>query len=166
MKGLQATLAEVIAPELTSMFAQSVAQVSQMLIESIAAELDAAVEDLCSDNRELADVLAACRDGIAAALTRNEPLASLVPEIETLLAEPGDASLAVSRLASRNGRLQEMLERTLMAIEDVAGTPELEALTSPRAAAYRHLRRVAARGWSFWDLGSFRERIAEFRAGQ
>jgi hypothetical protein len=31
-----------------------------------------------------------------------------------------------------------------------------------RSDAYRHLREVAARGWSFWDVFSFRERMARF----
>jgi hypothetical protein len=38
-----------------------------------------------------------------------------------------------------------------------------EALMAARSDAYRHLREVAARGWSFWDVFSFRERMARFR---
>ena len=45
------------------------------------------------------------------------------------------------------------------------GKAELvEALMSLRSDAYRHLREVAARGWSFWDVFSFRERMARLRA--
>ncbi len=38
-----------------------------------------------------------------------------------------------------------------------------EALMAARSDAYRHLREVAARGWSFWDVFSLRERMARFR---
>jgi hypothetical protein len=33
-----------------------------------------------------------------------------------------------------------------------------------RREIYTHLRDVSLRGWSFWDVSSFRGRIAEARA--
>jgi hypothetical protein len=33
-----------------------------------------------------------------------------------------------------------------------------------RTEAYRHLRQLAVRGWSFFDVSGFRERMARARA--
>jgi hypothetical protein len=37
-------------------------------------------------------------------------------------------------------------------------------MVAMRSDAYRHLREVAGRGWSFWDVSHFRERMARLRA--
>jgi hypothetical protein len=49
-----------------------------------------------------------------------------------------------------------LLERAIVALETSAGRqpPELEAA---RNEIYAYLREVAGRGWSFWDMLSFRK---------
>ena len=44
IRAVQSALAEVIAPELTSPFAQDAAQTLQMLLESLAADWDSAAD--------------------------------------------------------------------------------------------------------------------------
>jgi hypothetical protein len=64
LRAVQAALAEVIAPELSSAFAQDAAQTVQMLLESLASEWDTAAEQLSLDNETLERLLSASRDAM------------------------------------------------------------------------------------------------------
>jgi hypothetical protein len=162
---LRAALAEVLAPELTSAFAQDTASTVQMLIESLAAEWDTAAENLRADNGTLAPLLGEARDALRAR-AGNDEIASAVKEIDEALAATDDGSIAISALSSRNRMLRSALEKTLVAIEGCVDEREAGELTAVRAAAYAHLREVAGRGWSFWDVASFREYMARYRTAQ
>ena len=161
LRGIQAAMTEAIVPELSSAFAQDTAQTIQMLIESLAGEIDTAAEDLHADNRELRQIMSQARETLAG---RNEDAASLVHQIDEVLvrSETEEESLRLSSLTARNDQLRAVLEKVLMYLEDTAG--QTDSLQPLRQAAYAHLRRVAVRGWSFWDLMSFRERMARARA--
>ena len=95
---------------------------------------------------------------------RNDTAESLVIEIDGVMGEAGDGSLAVSSLTRTNNRLREVLEALLCFVEDVNGRPGYEAMDAVRRPAYRHLREVSLRGWSFFDVSGFRERIPKARA--
>lgn len=165
LRGIQVALAEQITPELQSVFGQDVAQMLQMLGESLAAEWDTAVDDLSRDIRTVIGLLETARDAIGAAPARNELLASLVPEIVAVLAEPAPESLAITALTARHDRLNGVLEKVICALEDVAGDTGYAVLMPVRQAIYAHLRQVCLRGWSFWDMASFRESVARAKAG-
>lgn len=167
LKGVQTALAEVILPELQSMFAQDAAQVMSMMMESLAGEWDTAAQDLDSDNRALVELLSQAASAISS-LPRSDPspegLAALVKEIESVLSEPAADSLALSALGARHSRLNGVMEKVLVELEEAVGRPGMEALDAMRQGVYRHLRKVALRGWSFWDVASFRERMVRARA--
>jgi hypothetical protein len=162
IRAVQVALAETIAPELTSPFAQDAAQTLQMLLESIAGDLDTAAEDLRRDNETLTRLLSDVGSALGS-LPRNESLAGHVSPIEQRLNEEPSDSVAISALASRNQALRGTLEQLLMALEDSPDglSPELNAV---RTGIYRHLRDAATRGWSFWDVSSFRGRMTTLRA--
>ncbi len=164
LRGVQAALATVILPELQTMFAQDSAQTLQMLIESIAGEWDTTAEDLRRDNLALQEMLDQAQRALSALPKGNESAASVVKEIDGALAAPADDSVALSALSARNARLRAALEALLVFLEDAAGAPGAEPLMALRRSAYEHLREVALRGWSFWDMMSFRERMASARA--
>jgi hypothetical protein len=164
LRAIQAALAEEIAPELQSLFAQDAAQVLQMLTESLAAEWDTAVETMARDNEATAAILGQARDVITSAPGGNETLAGLVSDIDGVLSgRAGAESLALSSLAARNNSLRAVLERLIVALEDLSGEPGAAHLAPVRAAVYRQLREESVRGWSFFDVLSFRERIAAAR---
>lgn len=165
VRAVQTALAEVIAPELASAFAQDTARTAQMLLESLAGDWDTAAENLRRDNETLARLLAAARKAIIAAPDRNGRLASIVTEIEGLSRrEDNEDSVALSRLTARNRSLMAALEHTLVAFEDLTGEAGYEAVEPVRKQIYAHLKSVAARGWSFWDLSSFRGRMAAIQS--
>lgn len=164
LRGLQGALMSVVTPELHSLFAQDTVQTAQMLLEMLANELDTAADSLARDNRTIAGLLAQAREAIRALPQGGGGLASLAEEIDGVLAEPDDGSLAVSALNARHRRLSSALERVLAACEDAVGQPQQEPLMAVRAAIYGHLREVAIRGWSFWDVFSFRGRMTQIRA--
>jgi hypothetical protein len=130
-----------------------------MLVESLAAEEDTQAQDLRDDNSRLRDILGSARD----VLRRNEDAASLVTNIDGALAEGAGESIVISHLAAENDRLNEALALLLEHIEDARGAGN-EALEALRVKAYRHLRRVAVRGWSYLDVSGFRERIVKARS--
>ena len=163
VRAIQAAFAETIVPELTSAFAQDAAGTLQMLLESVAGEWDTAAEDLRADNEALCALLSASRGAIEAA-SRNETLSLIVTDIESRLREDQDGSLSLTNLTSRNDSLRATLERTLVAFEDLTGEPGYEPLDSVRRDVYAHLRSVATRGWSFWDVSSFRGRMSVVRS--
>jgi len=164
IRAIQAALAEVIGPELTSPFAQDAAQTLQMLLESLAAEWDTASEQLRRDNETLERLLTRSRDAIKSAPDRNENFAAIVSEIERRLSQDSGASISVSAVAARNDTLRETLQQILMAFEDSAGQPDCAAIESARKEIFEHLRRVASRGWSFWDVSSFRGKMTAMEA--
>jgi hypothetical protein len=159
LRGLQGALISDIAPEVQSLFGQDVLQSTQMLLEMVANEIDGAADNLARDNETLGGILAR---GAGAVRPFDKGLAE---EMAAVLAEAPDPSLTIATLSARNQRLRGLLERLLVVCEDAAGkTPKAEALAAVRSDAYRHLREVAVRGWSFWDVFSFRERMARLRA--
>ncbi len=164
IRAIQAALAEAIAPELTSAFAQDAAQTLQMLLESIASEWDTAAECLRQDNETLSALLSASRDPMMRASGRNERLASIVTEIESRLREDAEDSVGLSRLTSRNNALRATLESILVAFEDLTGEADCQEVDEVRRSIYAHLGDVASRGWSFWDVSSFRGRMAAVRS--
>ena len=165
LRGVQAALMEVIAPELQSAFAQDAARTLQMMLESLANDWDTAAENLHRDNRALRDLLSQTREAIGSLPQSNDRLGALVKQIDSALAGPAGESLAITHLSAENERWRELVERTLVELEDAALEAAFLVLMPVRKAIYAHLREVAARGWSFWDIMSFRERMARLRAG-
>jgi hypothetical protein len=161
LRGLQGALTSDIGPEVQSLFGQSALELSQMLLEMLANELDGAADSLARDNETLSEILGRAVDPVRALDT------GLADETATALAEPNDTSLTITALTARNQRLRGLLERLLVSCEDAVGsTPKGNSLLVIRSDAYSHLREVAARGWSFWDVFSFRERMAQLRTQQ
>ena len=163
LRAAQAALAEIIAPELSSAFALDTSQTVQMLLESLAAEWDTAAEMLSRDNEALCSLLSASAEALRSVSGRNERASAIVTEIENQLSEDGRTSLVLSDLTSRNNSLRASLETILVAFEEVTGTPAFQEIDAVRIRIYGHLRDAAARGWSFWDVSSFRGRMAEVR---
>ena len=164
MRGIQAALMEGVAPEIQSEFALSVMQTIQMLLESLAASWDTAAEDLHRDNLRLADLLSESAEAIGALPRRNDTLTSFVSEIEVVMSGEEQQSLVVSAMTERNNQLRAILERVLVALEDVIDDNAYAGLLPVRRSIYQHLREVAVRGWSFWDAASFREIMARARS--
>jgi hypothetical protein len=163
LRAVQAALAEVIAPELTSAFALDASQTVQMLVESLAAECDTAAETLNGDNETLRSLLSGALEALQTLPGRNERVAPIVTEIEKHLREDRPTSLVLSDLSSRNGSLRATLETVVVAFEEITGSPESQEIDAVRTRIYEHLKDVAARGWSFWDVSSFREKMAAVR---
>jgi len=159
LRGLQGTLMSDITPEVKSLFGQETLQLAQMLLEMLVSEVDGAADNLARDNQTLCELL-------GRAVVALRPVDSaLAEEAAAASAEPTDPSLTVAALTTRNQRLRGLLERLLVLCEDVAESAQAsQDLMAVRSEAYRHLREVAARGWSFWDIFSFRERMARLRA--
>ena len=164
IRAIQSALADVIAPELTSPFAQDAVQTLQMLLESLAADEESAADQLRRDNKTLAELLMSSREAMKLAADGNESFSAAVSEIEQRLSEDVADSIAISALSFRNNALRGTLEQTLMAFEDITGEQTSAGITSVRGDIYGHLRDVAARGWSFWDVSSFRGKMTEIRA--
>jgi hypothetical protein len=162
LRAIQAALAEIMAPELTSPYAQDAAQTVQMLIESLAAEWNTAAADLQADNSALRALLARTRT-LFAGPGGNDRTASLVTVIDDAIKAPPAASPALHDLRNENESLRGALERALEALEDMAVDGAPEKVLAVRSAVYSHLRQAALRGWSFWDVASFRERINALR---
>lgn len=165
IRAVQAALAEVLVPELTSAFAQDAAGTVQMLLESIAGEWDTAAEDLLADNETVEALLSVSRDAIKKAAGRNERLSLIVTEIESRLREKQEGAFTLITLSSRNDILRGALERAVVAFEDLTGEAGYEEVDAVRGRIFAHLREVATRGWSFWDVSSFRGRMAAVRSG-
>lgn len=160
LRAIQAAVAGVMTPELTTGFAQEAASAVGMMIESLAAEIDTEVETLVHDNAKLRGLL----DGVKDSLAGNANAAALVSDVDGVLGQGGGGSLALSALAHEHAGLMAVVERFLQFAEDAQGTLEGDALATARAAVYRHLREVAVRGWSFFDVSGFREKIVQARA--
>lgn len=159
LRGLQAALMSDIAPEVRSAFGQDTLQTIQMLLETLAQEVDGAADDLRRDNETLAGILERAED----AVRRLD--GELADDIATALGEAMENSLAISALEARCQRLRGLLERILVLCEDtLASGQDSGAMIQVRAEAFRHLGEVASRGWSFWDISSFRERMERLRA--
>jgi hypothetical protein len=139
LKGIQASLFEVIAPELRSPFAQHPLQTMFMLLESVAAELATEAETK-ADGERIDALLSQVKQAVDASATNDAELLAITAQ------PPADNTQANAAL----------LERAIVALETSAGRqpPELEAA---RNEIYAYLREVAGRGWSFWDMLSFRK---------
>jgi hypothetical protein len=135
-----------------------------MLIESIASEWDSLAEDLHTDNARMGELLATAVTRLRSFARGNETGDALVRQIEESSGGPGSPSLRISDLQAENERLRGSLERLIVVLEDAEPDPRYEALMGLRLAVYGHLRRVAAGGWSFWDMASFRERMAALKS--
>jgi hypothetical protein len=164
IRAIQSALADVIAPALPSPFAQDAAQTLQMLLESLAAEWDSAADQLRRDNKAIEELLISSREAMKPAADGNESFSAAVSEIEQRLSEDVADSIAIPALSFRNDTLRGTLEQTLMAFEDMTADQTSAGITAVRGAIYGHLRDVASRGWSFWDVASFRGRMTEIRA--
>ena len=123
------------------------------------------METLVRDNEALRGILADGREALQSAPDGNGRAASLVREIDGELRSGGDGSLAIS-LTAENNRLRERLASFLELAEDTAGDNEWADLRPAREAAYRHLREVSLRGWSFFDVSGFREKMVVNERGQ
>ncbi len=131
-----------------------------MLLESLAGAWDSAAEDLRRDNVAITSLLASALDALD-----NLPKSSgLGSEIRATLAAPPDERILLSVLTLRSQTLRAALERLIVSLEDSDASQLSEPLAQLRRDIYQHLRSVAARGWSFWDVSSFRERMAAVRA--
>ncbi len=164
LRAIQSAIAEQLTPELSSLFAEEAASAATMLAESLFAEWDTLAEDLRADNARLRKILGSARDALSRVNRSNELAAALVNKIDGVLAQAGDDRLTVSSLGAENDRLSEALAELLELIEDKDGEPGFEGLAPVRAEVYLHLRRVAVRGWSYFDISGFRERIIKARA--
>ncbi len=164
LRGIQVAIAEAIIPELQAAYAQDVAQVGTMLIESLAAEQDSLAEDLKADSTAVRDLLRRSVSVLSPLSKGNEQLVTLVREVEGTVNLPGSSSLRISELTSENDALRAALEHTLVTLEDMTAGPEQPEALALREAIYSHLRIGAAAGWSFWDVASFRERMAALRS--
>ena len=156
LRAIQSAVAEQLVPEISSLFAIEATTAITMLCESLAAEADTLAEDLLADNARLREILSSARD----TLQRNGIAATLVSQIDGVLHEGGDRRIAISVLSEENDRLSESLAQLLEFIEEKGD----ESLAQVRRAAYLHLRRIAVRGWSYFDVSGFRQRIVEARA--
>ena len=156
LSAIQGAISEQLVPEISSLFALEATTAITMLCESLAGEADTLAEDLVAGNARLRDVLSSARD----ALRSNGIGATLVSQIDGVLHEGGDRRLAISILSEENDRLSEALAQLLELIEE----RDDDSLAQVRRAAYHHLRRVAIRGWSYFDVSGFRQRIIEARA--
>ena len=164
LRGVQAAIADVLMPELHSAHAQDAAQTLTMLLESLAAGWDTAVEDLVSGNREVRRLLAEAVAVFSALGGGNEPAAALVKQCEDAISFAPASSLRISELTAESESLRGPLERVLAALEDIAaGSADAPALAL-RRSIYAHLRTEAGAGWSFWDVASFRERMATLKS--
>ena len=166
LRGLQAALADSIIPELQAMYAQDVAQTIAMLIESIAADWDTAADDLKTGNAAVRGLLREAFSVFSRLEAGNEQAGTLVKQVEEAVALPPAASLRISELTSESEQLRATLERVLVALEDIAAGPEDHPAMALRESIYSHLRIGAAAGWSFWDVASFRERMARLKSEQ
>jgi hypothetical protein len=159
LRGIQVALAEAITPSLGDVYSQDVAQTLTMLLESISAEWDSAAEDLQADNEAVRTLLDRA-SSVIPLLDGKGSGQALAKQIEDAVSRPPSTSLLLSELAAENETLRGALESTLVALEDHAAGPASAEPMELREAIYSHLRVWSAAGWSFWDVASFRERMA------
>ncbi|HXG42115.1 MAG TPA: hypothetical protein VNL95_05245 [Dehalococcoidia bacterium] len=150
-----------LAREVSTDYARSQANMCLLLLQSVISEMDSAVHDLVQDTAALRELLAEAR--VALASLPDTEAADLAAAIGAALEEAPPDDLRLSSLRPRRERLLGLLERFLCLCEDRLGTSGAEALGPVRSSAYRLLRRMALRGWSFWDVGSFREALVGWR---
>lgn len=158
LRTIQTALAEHLVPELTSVYALDIVQALTMLVESLANEWDTAAENMRRDNEKLRGLLS-----LAPGVAGNTLPAAIVKEAAQAIAKPATESVTLSALSAENELLRAALERLLVGLESEASRLG-EAGVSLRRDIYAHLREVALRGWSFWDMASFRERMTDIRA--
>jgi hypothetical protein len=150
-------------PELSSLYTQDAAQTLAMLLESLAADWDTAVEDLVSANTAVRDLLTQTISVLAPG-EGNEPATAFVKQCEDAIGVPPAASLRISELTAESESLRAALEQVVEALEDIAaGSADAPAMAL-RRSIYAHLRTEAGAGWSFWDVASFRERMVTLKS--
>ncbi len=164
LRGIQVAIADALVPEMSSAYVQDVAQTLTMLLESLAAGWDTAAEDLASGNREVRLLLVEAVAVFSLPTNRNEPAALLVKQCEDAISVAPAASLRISELTAESESLRAPLENVLVALEDIAAGPAGAPAMTLRRSIYAHLRTEAGAGWSFWDLTSFRERMAALKS--
>jgi hypothetical protein len=135
-----------------------------MLLESLIGGLDSAVEDLVSGNRVVRELLSQAITVFSGEAGGNEQASALVKQCEEAIAVPPAARLLVSELTAEREALREALEQVLVALEDIAAGSADASAMALRRSIYAHLRTEAAAGWSFWDVASFRERMAALKS--
>jgi hypothetical protein len=164
LRGVQAAIAETLVPELQSAFAQDAAQTLNMLLESLAGSLDSAVEDLVTNNKAVRGLLTEAARVFSTAADGNEQAAAIVRKCEEAIAVRPASRLLVSELTAESEALRGALEQVLVALEDIAaGSADAPAMAL-RRSIYTHLKTEAAAGWSFWDIASFREKMAALKS--
>ncbi len=151
-----------LAREVSTDYARSQASTCLLLLQSLLAEMDSAVHDLAQDVAALRRLLADARGALVS--LPDDEASRLAADIASALEEAPPDDLRLSSLRPRRERLMGLLERFLCLCEDRQGMPDAEALEPVRGAAYRLLRRMALRGWCFWDVGSFREVLVRWRS--
>ena len=162
LRGIQPVLAELM-PGLQSLYAQDAVQTSTMLVESLAAEWDVAADELRTGNLAVRDLLGEALS-IFTGRSGNEPAGGLVKQVEEAVAAPPATSVRISDLTAESEVLRAALEAVVMALEDIAAGPADAQAMVLREAIYSHLRVEAGAGWSFWDVASFRERMATLKS--
>jgi hypothetical protein len=83
--------------------------------------------------------------------------------IDDALGREPERSLSVSALSAENKGLMSALEASLEALEDRHAEGD-DGAGRAREEAYGFLREMSVRGWSFFDVSSFRERMVKVRA--
>lgn len=158
LRTIQAALAEHLAPELTSVYAQDMVQSLTMLLESLANEADTSAEDLRRENEALRLHLRAARG-----IDGNGFAPAVVSQVDAALQIPEAGSVTLTDLLAEYQPLRAALEVLLVGLETESSRLSEPAL-SLRRDIYAYLRGAAVRGWSLWDMMSFREKMAEVRA--
>ena len=162
IRGLQQALMMHILPELKTPFAQDQAQLSLMLLETLAQQWDIAADSLAKDNREMREIFRQAVS-IVSALPRGQrpaELRGLQTALRSASRRRDEDSLAISALAARNNDLRALLETLVVACEEAEGNPALASLMPLRQRIYDHLWNVDCRGWTFWDTLSFRGQVS------
>ncbi len=159
---IEGTMLE-LGQEVPSAYSKAQAQFCFMLLEDLANRWNEAAHHLFHDIRELEEILGQARD-LLKRLPQDDPqVSSLLQTLEVALQGGVGEDLRLSALEERHRRLLGALERLLCLCEDKVNEPAYEALMPVRSRAYQHLRREAARGWTFWDILSFRNYIMKVK---
>jgi len=152
-----------LGQEVPSLYGKAQTQFMFMLLETMASGWDEAAHHLFHDNRELAAILAQAQEALAQVPQDRPEVQALRRELPQVLSGDTGDDLRLSTLEGRHRQLMGALEKFLCLCEDVADDARYQPLMPLRAEAYRHLRRAAVRGWTFWDALSFREYILKAR---
>ncbi|MEX2237091.1 MAG: hypothetical protein WEB00_06125 [Dehalococcoidia bacterium] len=151
---MEAALLEVIAPEMQSSYAQHTLETMVMTVESVVQELESSAANLPADIQTMLELLEQLAVALQSGPPANDTLAA---------AALGDGVLPGGSANEIHTALLARLEAAIVELEKL-GDNRGEALETVRADIYLHLRDVTSRGWSFWDMLSFRASLASSRA--